>query len=68
MKKDQKTNQTSSTQVSNAFREEVTNSPKGPRNKDAIRQNSNYSDDDKPVPDNNLFFEERSNALCSKGN
>ncbi len=34
----------------------------------AIRQNSEYAENDKPVPDNNIFFEERSNPLSSKGN
>ncbi len=33
----------------------------------AIRQNSNY-DHGKSAPDNNIFFEERSNPLSSKGN
>lgn len=32
-----------------------------------IRQNSNYSEGNKAAPDNNLFFEERSNPLSSKG-
>jgi len=32
-----------------------------------VRQNSTYKEG-KPVPDNNMFFEERSNPLCSKGN
>gem|GEM_PF-1070268 len=31
------------------------------------RQNATYKEG-KPVPDNNVFFEERSNSLCSKGN
>ncbi len=35
---------------------------------DSIRQNSNYDDNDKAAPDNNIFFEERSNPLSSKGN
>lgn len=34
----------------------------------AIRQTSNYSDSGKAAPDNNLFFEEKSNPLSSKGN
>ncbi len=33
-----------------------------------IRQNSQYDKDNKPLPDNNPFFEERSNPLSSKGN
>ena len=33
-----------------------------------IRQTSRYSKDNKPVPDNNMFFEERHNPLSSKGN
>lgn len=33
-----------------------------------IRQNSNYSDSGKSAPDNNIFWEERSNPLSSKGN
>ena len=33
-----------------------------------IRQISDYRDDNKAAPDNNLFFEERSNPLSSKGN
>ena len=37
--------------------------------KDAIMQNSNYdAQSGKPSPDNNIFFEERSNPLSSKGN
>ena len=35
---------------------------------DSIRQNSDYDDDNKAAPDNNIFFEERSNPLSSKGN
>lgn len=34
----------------------------------AVRQDSDYHDGDKAAPDNNLFFEERSNPLSSKGN
>ena len=34
----------------------------------AIRQSSHYSPDDVPLPDNNMFFEERHNPLSSKGN
>lgn len=34
----------------------------------AIRQNSKYSDEGKAAPDNNIFWEERSNPLSSKGN
>jgi hypothetical protein len=33
-----------------------------------IRQNCNYSDSGKSRPDNNIFWEERSNPLSSKGN
>lgn len=33
-----------------------------------IRQNSKYSDNGKSAPDNNIFWEERSNPLSSKGN
>ena len=33
-----------------------------------IRQNSRYNDHGKAAPDNNLFWEERSNPLSSKGN
>lgn len=33
-----------------------------------IRQNSKYSDEGKAAPDNNIFWEERSNPLSSKGN
>lgn len=33
-----------------------------------IRQCSHYDSNDKAAPDNNLFFEERSNPLSSKGN
>ncbi len=32
------------------------------------RQNSDYKNDNRVVPDNNIFFEERSNPLSSKGN
>ncbi|MBM6828562.1 hypothetical protein H9X85_02805 [Anaerotignum lactatifermentans] len=34
----------------------------------SIRQNSEYSDSGKAAPDNNIFWEERSNPLSSKGN
>lgn len=33
-----------------------------------IRQNSHYNRQGKAAPDNNLFWEERSNPLSSKGN
>ena len=33
-----------------------------------IRQNAHYSEDGKAEPDNNIFWEERSNPLSSKGN
>ena len=33
-----------------------------------IRQNAEYSDSGKAAPDNNIFWEERSNPLSSKGN
>lgn len=33
-----------------------------------IRQNSRYSKNGKAAPDNNIFWEERSNPLSSKGN
>ena len=33
-----------------------------------IRQNAHYSDAGKAEPDNNIFWEERSNPLSSKGN
>ncbi len=33
-----------------------------------VRQDSDYHTGDKAAPDNNLFFEERSNPLSSKGN
>lgn len=33
-----------------------------------IRQNSDYGKDDKPSPNNNLFWENASNPLSSKGN
>lgn len=33
-----------------------------------IRQNAKYSPDGKAEPDNNIFWEERSNPLSSKGN
>lgn len=33
-----------------------------------IRQTSRYSENNKPVPDNNMFYEERHNPLSSKGN
>lgn len=33
-----------------------------------IRQNSEYSSSGKAAPDNNIFFEEKSNPLSSKGN
>ena len=35
---------------------------------DGIRQTSRYAKGNKPVPDNNMFFEERHNPLSSKGN
>lgn len=34
----------------------------------AIRQNAHYNPEGKAAPDNNLFWEERSNPLSSKGN
>lgn len=34
----------------------------------AVRQNSKYSDEGKAAPDNNIFWENRSNPLSSKGN
>ncbi len=34
----------------------------------AVKQQSFYSKEDKPAPDNNPFFTERSNPLSSKGN
>ena len=33
-----------------------------------IRQNSNHNKHNKSAPDNNIFWEERSNPLSSKGN
>lgn len=33
-----------------------------------IRQNAKYEDGGKSAPDNNIFWEERSNPLSSKGN
>lgn len=33
-----------------------------------VKQNSSYREGNKCEPDNNLFFEEVSNPLCSKGN
>lgn len=33
-----------------------------------IRQNAHYNADGKAEPDNNIFWEERSNPLSSKGN
>lgn len=33
-----------------------------------IRQNSHYDRQGKAAPDNNLFWEKRSNPLSSKGN
>lgn len=35
---------------------------------DDIRQTSRYTKGNKPMPDNNMFFEERHNPLSSKGN
>lgn len=35
---------------------------------DRIRQNSQYRDGNKAAPDNNIFHEEFSNPLSSKGN
>ena len=35
---------------------------------EAVRQSSNYDIHDKPLPDNNMFYEERQNPLSSKGN
>lgn len=34
----------------------------------AVRQNSDYSDEGKAAPNNNIFFEGKSNPLSSKGN
>lgn len=47
-----------------------------PQNKDTvdrndlyqIRQNAHYNEKGKSEPDNNIFWEERSNPLSSKGN
>ena len=33
-----------------------------------IRENSHYNEKDQPAPDNNLFWEDASNPLSSKGN
>lgn len=33
-----------------------------------VRQKSDYRDGNKAAPNNNIFFEERSNPLSSKGN
>lgn len=33
----------------------------------SIRQNSKYTQNDKPAPDNNIFWEDRHNPLSSKG-
>lgn len=33
-----------------------------------VRQNSEYSETGKAAPDNNIFFETKSNPLSSKGN
>lgn len=33
-----------------------------------IRQNANYNQQNKSAPDNNIFWEKRSNPLSSKGN
>lgn len=33
-----------------------------------IREISHYDKEDQPAPDNNLFWEEASNPLSSKGN
>lgn len=33
-----------------------------------IRQNSRYNKQDRPAPDNNMFWEDESNPLSSKGN
>ena len=33
-----------------------------------IRQNSDYNKHNKAAPDNNIFWEKRSNPLSSKGN
>lgn len=34
----------------------------------AIRQNAHYNEEGKAEPDNNIFWEKRSNPLSSKGN
>ncbi|MGN1206094.1 MAG: hypothetical protein ACI4SQ_03785 [Eubacterium sp.] len=33
-----------------------------------IRENSHYNKENQPAPDNNLFWEDASNPLSSKGN
>ena len=38
------------------------------KDKYQIRQNSHYNKQNKASPDNNLFWEKRSNPLSSKGN
>lgn len=42
--------------------------PLSKEDKEMIRQYSNYKNGNRCEPDNNSFFEERSNPLSSKGN
>lgn len=49
-------------------REKTVNAMDSEFNVEEIRQTSHYDKDNKPLPDNNMFFEERHNPLSSKGN
>lgn len=49
-------------------KEKTVNRMKTITDTDGIRQSSNYDIHNKPLPDNNMFFEERHNPLSSKGN
>lgn len=54
---------------SNCHRQNTDDSRKNSQIKPAgLKQQSLYDKSDRPVPDNNPFFTERSNPLSSKGN
>lgn len=49
-------------------REKTVNAVSSECDVEGIRQTSRYDEYNKPLPDNNMFFEERHNPLSSKGN
>ena len=49
-------------------REKTVNAMDSECDVEGIRQTSHYDKNNKPLPDNNMFFEERHNPLSSRGN